>query len=149
MQTPPFRSRPKLHLTTTQSTGSPGNPTQPTQTPGAISSPLAATAYSPFRSAGLKPPTPFGGPMQFAPRSPHIFRKCRNYAGFRARRVLNSKMFWLALLFGALILWWRGGDADKLDIVKLSASELGRELFPEGRTRGLQFFPATNPKIHV
>jgi hypothetical protein len=63
--------------------------------------------------------------------------------------VLNSKIFWLALLLGALVMWWQGGGADKLDIVKLSASGLGRELFPEGRTKDLQFFPATNPKIHV
>lgn len=149
MQTPPFRSRPKLHLATTQLTGSPGNPTQPSQTPGSIPTLLNTTAYSPFRSAGLKPPTPYGGPMQFAPRSPQKSRMCRNCAYFRARRFLNSKIFWLVLLFGALTLWWRGGGADKLDIVKLSASELGRELFPESRTRDLQFFPATNSKIHV
>lgn len=149
MQTPPFRSRPMLHLTSTQSTGSPGNHTRSTQTPGVIPTPLAATAYSPFRSAGLKPPTPFGGPMQFAPQSPEKFRKCRTRASFRARRVLSSKIFWLTLLVGALVVWWRGGGADKLDIVKLSASELGRELFPEGRTRDLHFFPAANPKIHV
>lgn len=87
--------------------------------------------------------------MQFIPRSPQKFRKCRNPAGFRARRVLSSKIFWLVLFFGALTVWWRVGGADRLDIVKLSASELGRELFPEGRTKDLQFFPATNPKIHV
>lgn len=151
MQTPPFRSRPKLHLALTQSTstGSPGYPTQSGQAPGAILTPLAATAYSPFRSAGLKPPTPYGGPMHFMPRSPRKSRDCGNHVGFRFRRVLNSKIFWLALLFGALVVWWRRGGADKLDIVKLSASELGRELFPEGRTKDLQFFPATNPKIHV
>lgn len=149
MQTPPFRSRPKLHLTSTQSTGSPGSHYQSTPTPGTITTPLAATAYSPFRSAGLKPPTAFGAPMQLAPRSPQKFRKCRSNAGLRARRVLTSKVFWLALLFGSLIVWWRSGGADKLDIVKLSASELGRELFPEARTRDLQFFPATNSKIHV
>lgn len=149
MQTPPFRSRPKPYLTSTQSTGSPGSHGQSTPTPGMINTPLAATAYSPFRSAGLRPPTPFGGPMQFAPRSPQKFRKWRNYAGFRARRVLTSKILWLVLLFGALTVWWRSGGADKLDIVKLSASELGRELFPESRTRDLQFFPATNSKIHV
>lgn len=149
MQTPPFRSRPKLHLATTQSNGSPGNPSQPSQTPRPILTLLTTTAYSPFRSAGLKPPTPYGGPMHFAPRSPQKSRKCRNCAWSRARRFLNSKIFWLVLLFGALTLWWRGGGADQLDIVKLSASELGRELFPESRTRDLQFFPATNSRIHV
>lgn len=149
MQTPPFRSRPKFHLTSTQSTGSPGSHYPSTPTSGAIITPLTATAYSPFRSAGLKPPTPFGAPMQLASRSPQKFRKCRSNAGLRARRALTSKIFWLALLFGALIMWWRSGGADKLDIVRLSASELGRELFPEVRTRDLQFFPATDLKIHV
>ena len=148
MQTPPFRSRPKFHLTSTHSTGSPGNHNQSTPTPRTITMPLAATVYSPFRSAGLKPPTPFGGPMQLTPPSPQK-SKCRSNAGLRARRLLTSKIFWLALLFGTLIMWWRSGGADKLDIVRLSASELGRELFPEARTRDLQFFPATNPKIHV
>jgi hypothetical protein len=149
MQTPPFRTRPKLHLTLTQSTGSPGNASQPAQPSGIIPMPSNTTAYSPFRSAGLKPPTPYGGPTQFTPRSSRKFRDCRHNLCFCGRRVLNSKIFWLALLLGALALWWTGGGADQLDIVKLSASELGRELFPEVRTRDLQFFPATSPKIHV
>ena len=53
------------------------------------------------------------------------------------------------LMLGALMLWWVNGGRDELDLVKLGATELGKELFQEERTRDLQFFPATNPKIHV
>ena len=47
------------------------------------------------------------------------------------------------------MLWWLNGGKDELDLVKLGASELGKELFQDERTRNLQFFPASNPKIHV
>lgn len=53
------------------------------------------------------------------------------------------------LMLGALMLWWVNGGRDELDLVKLGATELGKELFQEERIRDLQFFPATNPKIHV
>lgn len=36
-----------------------------------------------------------------------------------------------------------------MDLVRDGATKLSREFFSEERTRGLQFFPATNPKIHV
>ena len=47
------------------------------------------------------------------------------------------------------MLWWVNGGRDEMDVVRLGASEFGRGFFPEERTQGLQFFPATNPKIHV
>ena len=36
-----------------------------------------------------------------------------------------------------------------MELVRVGAADFGRDLFQEQRTQGLQFFPATNPKIHV
>lgn len=47
------------------------------------------------------------------------------------------------------MLLWVNGGRDEMDLVRLGASEFGLGFFPEERTQGLQFFPATNPKIHV
>lgn len=160
-RTPPFRSRPQLHLAFTNLNGSPRHPSHDTpgsstvSTPSAtpllapFPTPFANTAYSPFRSAGLKPPTPYGGPMHFTPRRgdrPSIFD---NYTLFRIRRFLSSKPLWFLLVLSALTFWWFHGGSNELDLVKISASGFGRELFQDARTQDLQFFPATNPKIHV
>ncbi len=47
------------------------------------------------------------------------------------------------------MIWWFNGGRDEMDLVRDGAAGLKREFFAEGRTRGMQFFPATNPKIHV
>ncbi|MCJ1278851.1 hypothetical protein MMC21_006670 [Puttea exsequens] len=56
-------------------------------------------------------------------------------------------MFLLLLLF-ALVLWWFNGGSQEVDVVKLNASGLGKELLQERRMHDYQFYPATNPKIH-
>ena len=144
--TPPFR-RPKLHLSLKPFLGSPQK--IPYITPLATPGNTAGT-YSPFRSAGLKPPTPYGGPMRFAPRPSDPVRH-RNYTSFRIRRALLSRALWLSLVFVGLIWWWINGGKD-LEKVRLRASGIGREIIggPFGHNmRDMQFFPASNPKIHV
>ena len=87
--------------------------------------------------------------MHFTPRRgdrPSLFD---NYTLYRIRRVLSSKPLLFLLVLGALTFWWFHGGSNELDLVKLSASGLGREFFQDTRTQNLQFFPATNPKIHV
>lgn len=142
----PFRNRPNLHLSLSQFSASPRVSSHATPLP--VGTPFATTTYSPFRSAGLKPPTPYRGPMHFTPRHERR-RYYETYSWYRVKRMLKSKPLWLLLGLVVLILWWFHGGRDELNMVKLDANRLGRELFPEGRTKGLQFFPATNPKIHV
>lgn len=157
---PPFRQRPKLHLALTHMTGSPRGfyqstpsstpSTTPFRTPVRTPSgtPLATTSYSPLASAALKAPSPYGSPVSFRPR-----RKSNSYYGRNKRvplkRLLSSKPACLLLMVAALALWWFNGGRKELDVVKISASDLGRDLLRERRMQDYQFFPATNPKIHV
>ena len=155
-QHPPLRNRPNLHLALTQLNGSPRHHGQATPTTTSLSAPsrspaetpFGKTAYSPFRSAGLKPPTPYGGPISFAPR-----RSDRslygNYNWFRIKRAFASKPILLVLMVFALIIWWFNGGSAEIDVVKLSASGFGKEFLNERRMHDYQFYPATNPKIHV
>ena len=155
-QAPPLRSRPNLHLGLTKLTGSPRHPSQntppatpsfnPYPSPG--DTPLAKTAYSPFSSAGLKAPHPYGSVHIISPRvrgRPWY----RNYAWFRVRRVLASKPILLVFMLIALSVWWFNGGSGELDIVKRGTAGLGKEFLYERRMHNYQFYPATNPKIHV
>lgn len=146
-QTPPFGGRSKLHLALIQLTGSPGHISQSSQGFNALSTPVSHATYSPFRSAGLAPPTPYGGPMHFTPRAQKSNRH-DTYTWFRLGWVLSSKPAWVVLMLGTLVLWWFNGGRDEMELVKTGAAEFGRDFFQEQRTQGLQFFPATNPKIH-
>ncbi|MCJ1463355.1 hypothetical protein MMC07_001962 [Pseudocyphellaria aurata] len=150
-QTPPLGGRPKLSLALTQLTGSPGHISHISQSAhrlNALSTPVPHATYSPFRSAGLAPPTPYGGPMQFSPRT-HTSNRYSAYTRFRLGQVLGSKPLWFILMLGALVLWWFNGGSAEMDLVRVGAAEFGRDFFQEQRTQGLQFFPASNPKIHV
>ena len=142
----PFRNRPNLHLSLSQLSGSPRALAYTNSMP--LGTPLTSTTYSPFRSAGLKPPTPYGGPMHFTPRNERR-RYFDTYSWYRIKRVLNSRPLWFLLALVALFLWWFHNGRDNLTMARLEAKRLGKDLFPEGRTKDLRFFPATNPKIHV
>ena len=87
--------------------------------------------------------------MYFTPRRGDRPSRFDNYTLYRIRRFLSSKPLLFLLVLGALTFWWSHGRSNELDLVKLSASGFGSELFQDARTQGLQFFPATNPKIHV
>ena len=142
----PFRNRPSLHLSLSQFSGSPR--TSGHALPLPLSTTLATTTYSPFRSAGLNPPMPHGGPMHFTPRHERR-RYYETYSWYRFKRLLSSKPLWFLLSLVVLTLWWFHGGRDELSLVKLDTHRLGENLFPEGITKDLQFFPASNPKIHV
>ena len=155
-QAPPLRSRPNLHLGLTKLTGSPRHPNQSTPPatpffnpyPSPGDTPLTKTAYSPFSSTGLKAPHPYGSGDIINPRlrgRPWY----HNYAWFRVRRVLASKPILLVFMLIALSLWWFNGGSGELDIVKRGTAGLGKEFLYERRMHNYQFYPATNPKIHV
>lgn len=148
-QTPPFRNRPKSQLEFARLTGSPSYPGQSDQTTSLLSTPQNIIAYSPFRSAGIRPPAQYEVPVQFAPKWTQKLKYYTRHSSFPIRRLLSSKPLWLVLMIGALSLWCFQGGRDELDLVKLRANGFGNELFREERTRNLQFFPAENPKIHA
>lgn len=151
-QTPPFRPRPRLHIALSHLTGSPRHPGYATPYSSAASTPngtpLATTAYSPFRSAGLKPPTPYHLSRQPTPEY-EKGRYFESYTWYRAKRMLGSRPLWFLLALLALIGWWSSSRTRGADIVQLRANRWGKEHRSEGPTKDLQFFPATNPKIHV
>ncbi|KAL9101198.1 MAG: hypothetical protein Q9163_003516 [Psora crenata] len=154
---PPFRQRPNLHLALTQLTGSPRHPNQGTPSTTAFSTPLPTpggtpfgiTAFSPFRSAGLKAPAPYNSTSSFGHRRAPTHFSYGSYNFFRVRRFLSSKPIWFFLLAVALTLWWFNGGSEELDVVKLGATGLGKEFLKERRMGDYQFLPATNPKIHM
>ena len=86
--------------------------------------------------------------MHFTPRNGGR-RYMDSYSWYRIKRVLNSKPLWIMLALVALSLWWFHSGRDDLTMARLEAKRLGKDLFTEGITKDLQFFPATNPKIHV
>lgn len=157
MSQPPLRNRPNLHLALTDLTGSPRQSAQstppptsrfitPYPTPG--DTPFARTAYSPYYSAGLKAPAIYETLESFTPR--RTSRSCyRNYNGYRFNRLVSSKPVWLLLMVVALALWWFNGGSEEMSVVKLGVSGLGKEFLHERRMHDYQFFPATNPTIHV
>lgn len=146
-RTPPFFRRPNLHLSLTQ-LGSPvaAPPLQSSHSTPATS-PFSTPNYSPFRSAGLKPSTPFGGAVQFTPRSTK--RGVARHAWTRVLRLLTSKVIWILAVCLGLLWWWKNGAQAEIDLMKLGSSRLPKELFAPEITQDLQFFPASNPKIHV
>ena len=155
-QPPPIRVRPNLHLGLTQLTGSPRHPNQSTPPaspftnpyPTPADTPFAKTAYSPFLSAGLKAPNSYGGPVSHMARN-RVRPWYGKYNWFRIKHMFASKPVLLFLMAIALTLWWFNGGSEELDVVKLGAAGLGKELLNERRMRDYQFYPATNPKINV
>lgn len=159
MSQPPLRNRPNLHLALTDLTGSPRQSAQstppptsrfitPYPTPG--DTPFAKTAYSPYYSAGLKAPSIYETPESFTPRRTSTCKSSyRNYNGYHLKRSFASKPVWLLLMVVALALWWFNGGSEEINVVKLGASSLGKEFLHERRMHGYQFYPTTNPKIHV
>ena len=142
-RTPPFRSRPNLHLTLTPLAGSPVPSLQSTPN----TTPYSTTKDSSFHFAGLKrPPTP-SSPAQSA-RKPSS-SAYTSYMICRPSRVLSTRgLLLIAVCFG-LILWWSNGGREDIEVVRLRSSGLKKNLFAPEITKGLQFFPASNPKIHV
>ena len=157
MSQPPLRTRPNLHLASTDLTGSPRQSVYstpklttrfvtPYPTPG--DTPSARTSYSLSHSAGLTEPAIYETPEPFASRrtSGSYYRDCTRY---RIKRVFTRKSLWLLPMVLVLLFWWFYGSSREINVVKLKANSLGKGLVQERRMHDYQFFPATNPKIHV
>lgn len=144
---PPFRPRPSLHLALTPLTGSPRHqsdqPATPMRYPSFSSdgTPLARTPYSPFKSIDLKSPSPF------ACRAPQTWRGMQT--GFKAKRLCTNKAVWLCLFLLATMLWMIRGRNGRLRSTETKVDELGTEILDDRKMQDYQFFPASNPKIHV
>ena len=151
-QAPPFRQRPNLHLALTQLTGSPRRPNQstpsttPLGTPGRT--PLGTTAYSPFRSAGVKAPSPYSSTPSPILRRP-LHSSYDGYTWIRIKKYIFSRPTGLFLMVLALTILWFNGGREEMDAVKMSARGFGKDVLQEKRMQDFQFYPATNPKIHV
>ena len=151
-QTPPFRNRPNLHIALSQFTGSPRQPNYATPISSGASTPygtpFATTSYSPFRSAGFRPPASYHSSRSVTPDREKS-RYFGNYSWFRTKRLLSSRLLWFFLVLIGLTSWWVHGRRKATDLFELQADRLEKEYIPTGATKDLQFFPATNPKIHV
>ncbi len=151
-QTPPFRNRPNLYIALPRLTGSPRHPAYATPISSGTSTPngtpFATTAYSPFRSAGLNPPAPYHTSRDTTPDREKS-RYFDGYSWFRTKRLLSSRPLWFLFALLVLSLWWFHRRLQAPDVVQWKAHHLGKQHASEGRTKKLQFFPATNPKIHV
>src|SRR5579862_9052348 len=144
--TPPPRTRPDLYLTLPPLSPSLESSSSYNGSPASTSfAPFGATNYSPFRSVGLRPPSPFGSPALFPPRR----RQTRGYIWCRIRRCFNSKILWFTATFFGLLLWWGNGGKDGWHKIRDSPSGFGIAVFGSEIIKDLQFFPASNPKIHV
>lgn len=69
------------------------------------------------------------------------------YNWWRIRRILARPLPWVIITLFALVIWWTNGAREELK--KPEVQTKLRELFPPEITRDLQFFPASNHKIHV
>lgn len=71
-------------------------------------------------------------------------------AGFpwwRLRRLLTRPLTWVAFFVIFTVAWWSRGASQELQSPEVQLRL--RELFPPEITKDLNFFPASNRKIHV
>ncbi|KAL8704132.1 MAG: hypothetical protein Q9201_002716 [Fulgogasparrea decipioides] len=86
--------------------------------------------------------------MHFTPRQKHKYRRYYRAAGFKLKRLLSTRATWFSIVVILMMWWWVNGGRQELDTVKLGAAGFGRDLFQDGVTQDMQFFPPSNPKIH-
>ena len=152
--TPPFRTlrnRPDLHLSFKPVTRTPSQSAQSTPTSTPLFRNFSSTSYSPFRSAGLKPPAPFGDSGRLSPKLRRPRKHHSQHVLLKLKCLIVNRAAWFLLLLFCLFWWWAIGWREELDPIRAGpiGVRLGLKLFePEG-TKDLQFFPASNPKIHV
>jgi hypothetical protein len=60
-----------------------------------------------------------------------------------------SRVLWFGIVFCALVWWWCHGGRQDFDAARAKSTVLRDEIFQADLTKGLSFFPASNPKIHV
>lgn len=86
--------------------------------------------------------------MQFTPRQRHKYRRYGRAGWLKLKRVLSNRVTWLSLAVILIITWWLNGGSEELSAVKFGAAGFGKDLFQDGITQDLHFFPPSNPKIH-
>ncbi len=84
--------------------------------------------------------------MRFAPRG-STWRYAKAALG-RLQYLLSKRLVWFVLVFVGLIWWWGNGGKEDLEVVKMKSAGIKKGLF-ETMMKDLQFYPASNPKIHV
>lgn len=87
--------------------------------------------------------------MQFTPRQSHKYRRYSRAGWLKLKRILSNRATWLLLAIVLIVTWWFNGGSEELSAVKFGAAGFGKDLFKDGVTQGLQFFPPSNPRIHV
>lgn len=73
------------------------------------------------------------------------------YTLFLVRRILSRPLVWVVVVLLTLVGWWsHAGSEYETSRAGADAVQLRlRQLFPPEVTRDLQFYPASNHKIHV
>ena len=119
-------------------------------------------ASTPHAPAHSQPSTPAPGRRDFAftpltanpekptkvfDREPPSSPLMGSYNWWRLKRLATRPLPWAIVIVVGLITWWGAGASTDFDSEDMQ-SRL-RELFPPEFTRELQFYPASNHKIHV
>ena len=150
--TPPLRlnSRPQLRIALSHFNGSPRAASYSTPISSGASTPYTApfpkAMYLP-RGSG-KPPTPYKEYESEEPKKRKVWAYC-SYVYWRAVRLLRFRTIWVMIFCIVCLSWWFRGNDNNWDHLRQKAEDLRRGLLPEARLRGMQFFPASNPKIHA
>ena len=151
---PPFRlnARPQLRIALSHFNGSPRAASYSTPTSSGASTsyttPHSWTTYSPLRSANLKIPKPYSGNRKSISKRERLsaYGTCVLWV---IKRILRFKIVWFIVLCILFVSWWLPGDHYDFQALREGAAVLRKDLFPEAQTRNMQFFPASNPKIHA
>jgi len=135
-----FHSAPSFIGTSPISTVSEASNTQPSQTPLGFA--VTSSANTRARATSTLPvPVGHNKSKRLSPIG------VNKYTLFLAKRLLTRPLLWVVVVLVTLILWWSnaGTHDGSSDAVQMRL----RRLFPPEITRDLQFYPASNHKIHV
>ncbi|KAL9053087.1 MAG: hypothetical protein Q9162_005009 [Coniocarpon cinnabarinum] len=83
----------------------------------------------------------------FERQLPQLADMGSSYSWWRFKRLATRPLPWAIVIVVGLITWWSAGASTEFDSEDVQLRL--RELFPPEFTRELQFFPASNRKIHV
>ena len=153
-ETPTFRpnTRPELRIALSHLNGSPRALGYSTPMSSGASTPYLTpfprSVYSPLQSIVAK-----SQDNQFEPGRRRSKRnKLLGYSSHvlsRIRRLLRFKIIWLVIVCLTFSTWLLQGDHKNFEGLKEEAVDLRRDLLLAGQTRHMQFYPASNPLIHV
>lgn len=123
--------------------------------PGSRTGPSRTPSYSqPSTPSGLKREFSFTPLVVDEERPTKVFEReppqspvMASYTWWRLKRLATRPLPWAIFIVVGLITWWSAGASTEFDSEDVQTRL--RELFPPEFTRELQFFPASNRKIHV